>query len=76
MLLYEIHMPIIMLAELKMASGNLSTDNTKREMQRAIVHLKLALEMLKWEPDGSVEKNVYHRAKESLAIQESFLRML
>ena len=66
-------MPIVMLAKLKLANGNVSKDDAKKEFHRAILYLQMAMEMLKWEPDGSFEKNVYHKAQESVAPLQSFL---
>ena len=76
MLMYEIHMPLIMLAKLEMENGNMSKDDAKKEFRRAILNLKLSLEMLKYEPDGSFEKNIYHGAKGSVAPLESFISTL
>ena len=76
MLMYEIHMPIIMLAKLEMGSGNMSKDNAKKEFRRAIVNLKMSLEILKYEPDGSFEKNIYYGAKASVAPLEAFISRL
>ena len=75
-LMYEIHMPIIMLAKLAMENGNMSKDDAKKEFRRAILNLKMSLEMLKYEPDGSFEKNIYHGAKGSVAPLESFISTL
>ena len=76
MLMYEIHMPLIMLAKLDMESGKLSKDDAKKEFRRAILNLKMSLEILKYEPDGSFEKNIYHGAKGSVAPLESFISSL
>ena len=76
MLMYEIHMPLIMLAKLEMESGKLSKVDAKKEFRRAILNLKMSLEMLKYEPEGSFEKNVYHGAEGSLVPLESFISSL
>ena len=76
MLMYEIHMPLIMLAKLEMENGKLSKDDAKKEFRRAILNLKMSLEILKYEPDGSFEKNIYHGAKGSVAPLESFISSL
>ena len=70
--MYELHMPLIMLAKMKMEQGEISKDEAKKEFQRAILNLKMSLEILKYEPDGSFEKNIYHGAKGSLDPLESF----
>ena len=74
--MYEIHMPIIMLAKLGMENGSMSKDDAKKEFRRAILNLKMSLEMLKYEPDGSFEKNIYYGAKASVAPLESFISSL
>ena len=71
--MYEIHMPLIMLAKMKMEQGEISKDEAKKEFQRAILYLKMSLEILKYEPDGSFEKNIYQGAKGSLEPLESFV---
>ena len=76
MLMYELHMPLILLAKHEMENGNLSKDDAKKEFRRAILNLKMSLEMLKYEPDGSFEKNIYHGAKESVTPLESFISSL
>ena len=74
--MYEIHMPLILLAKLEMESGKLSKDDAKKEFRRGILNLKMSLEILKYEPDGSFEKNIYHEAKDSVAPLESFISSL
>ena len=69
-------MPIIMLAKLAMENGSMSKDDAKKEFRRAILNLKMSLEILKYEPDGSFEKNIYHGAKGSVAPLESFISTL
>ena len=76
MLMYEIHMPLILLAKLEMESGKLSKEDAKKEFRRAILNLKMSLEILKYEPEGSFGKNVYHGAKGSLVPLESFISSL
>ena len=71
--MYEIHMPLIMLAKLEMENGKLTRDEAKKEFRRAILNLKMSLEILKYEPDGSFEKNIYHGAKGSVEPLESFV---
>ena len=71
--MYEIHMPLIMLAKMKMEKGETSKDDARKEFKRAILNLKMSLEILKYEPDGSFEKNIYHGAKGSLEPLESFV---
>ena len=71
--MYEIHMPLIMLAKMKMEKGEISKDDARKEFKRAILNLKMSLEILKYEPDGSFEKNIYHGAKGSLEPLESFV---
>ena len=71
--MYEIHMPLILLAKLEMESGKLSKEDAKKEFRRAILNLKMSLEILKYVPEGSFGKNVYHGAKGSLVPLESFI---
>ena len=72
MLMYEIHMPLIMLAKLEMQNGKMTKDNAKKEFRRAILNLKMSLEMLKNEPDGSFEKNIQSDGKGEISRLCSF----
>ena len=74
--MYEMHMPMIVLAKLEMESGNMSKDDAKKEFRRAVLNLKMSLEMLKYETDGSFEKNIYYGAKGSVAPLEAFISTL
>jgi hypothetical protein len=76
MLMYELHMPIIMLAQLKFRSGLLNQDQAKKEFQRAVDYLKDSLDILMHEQDGSFEKNVYYGAKDSVKEIQNFVDSL
>ena len=74
--MYEIHMPLIMLAKMDMENGKISKAEAKKQFLRGILHLKMSLEILQYEPDGSFEKNIYHEAKGSVEPLESFVSSL
>ena len=76
MLMYEIHMPLILLAKMKMENGEISKEEAKKEFHRAILNLKMSLDILKYEPDGSFEKNIYDGAKGSVEPLEAFVSSL
>ena len=69
-------MPLIMLAKMDMENGKLSKDEAKKEFLGGIRNLKMSLEILQYEPDGSFEKNIYHGAKESVEPLETFVSSL
>ena len=74
--MYEIHMPLILLAKMKMENGEMSKGEAKKEFHRAILNLKMSLDILKYEPDGSFEKNIYDGAKGSVEPLEAFVSSL
>ena len=73
MLMYELHMPIIMMTQLKLQSGLLSKDEAKREFQLALKYLKDSMDILRHQPDGCFEKNVYYGAKDSIQPIQNFV---
>ena len=76
MLMYELHLPIIMMTQLKLQSGVLTKDVAKREFQLALKYLKDSMEILRHQPDGCFEKNVYYGAKDSIQPIQNFVNSL
>ena len=71
--MYEIHMPIIMLAKMQLdKQGDSYKPEAKKQFQRAILNLKMSLEILKHEPEGSFGYQVYSGARDSVPQLESF----
>lgn len=73
MVMYEVHMPVIILAKISLdKNGEVYKATAKREFKKAILYLKMALEMLKFAPRGSVENQLYLEAKDSVSKLEGF----
>ena len=73
MVMYELHMPQIMLGQLKYQNGQISKSEAEKEFRKGLLNLKLCLQMLKFEPEGTFEKQVYHGAKDSVQGLEQFV---
>ena len=71
--MYELHMPQIMLGQLNYQSGQINKSEADKEFRKSLLNLKLSLQMLKFEPEGSFEKQVYHGAKDSVQGLEQFV---
>ena len=63
MLLYELHMPMIMLTQMSFQAGILNRDQAKKDI-------------LRHEPEGNFEKNVYLGAKDSIQPIQNFVDSL
>ncbi len=74
--MYELHLPIIMMTQMKFQSGLLNRDEAKKEFKLSLKYLKDSLAILKHEPDGSFEKNVYYGAKDSVQPIQNFVDSL
>ena len=72
--MYELHMPIIVLARIKLSRQELRPIEAKKEFNRGLVNLKLSAEMLKYEPEGTFESKVCEGAKTSIGPLEQFVR--
>ena len=73
MVMYEVHMPVIILAKISLdKNGEVYKVTAKREFKKAILYLKMALEMLKFAPRGSIENQLYLEAKDSVSKLEAF----
>jgi len=60
--MYELHLPIIMLAQVNLNKGNDKTA-VKKEFQKGLVTLKVALKVFDSEPEGSWEKTMVGRSQ-------------
>ena len=76
MLLYELHMPMIMLTQMSFQAGILNRDQAKKEFQLALKYLKDSMDILRHEPEGNFEKNVYLGAKDSIQPFQNFVDSL
>ena len=47
-----------------------------KDFRKALLNLKLSLELLKHEPDGTFEKDVYHGAKQSVGSLEQLVKQV
>ena len=74
--MYELHMPVIVLARIKLSRQEITPIEAKKEFNRGLVNLKLSVEMLKYEPDGTFESKVCEGAKSSIGPLEQFVRSL
>ena len=74
--MYELHMPTMMLAQMSLHRGAIDKETARREFKRALINLKMGIEMLKHEPDGTFENQVYHGAKDSVNPLEKFIDSL
>lgn len=74
MVMYELHLPLIMLTQLRLQQGLLDQTEAKKQFQLGLVNLKLSVEHLKHEPEGTFEKKVYYGAKESIKPLEDFVK--
>ena len=48
----------------------------KKDFKQAVKYLKDSLDILKHEPDGTFEKNVYYGAKDSVEPIKNFIKSL
>lgn len=69
-LMYELHLPLVMLAQERMARGE-DKKVLKKEFQRGLVTLKLAVKVFQAEPVGSWEQEMAGRSQDTVKqIQE------
>ena len=72
--MYEIHMPLILLGKLRLDREGLSSkEDVKKQFQRGILNLKMGLELLKNQPEGTFEHSLYIGAKDSLPQLQNFV---
>ena len=72
--MYEIHMPLILLGKLRLDREGLSSkEDVKKQFQRGILNLKMGLELLKIQPEGTFEHSLYIGAKDSLPQLQNFV---
>ncbi|XP_044258666.1 SET domain-containing protein SmydA-8-like [Tribolium madens] len=64
--LYELHAPLISLARNEYKSGLITREDFRRKMQDAVELLEKSVEILKWEPENSIEGELAIVAKQSL----------
>jgi len=69
-LMYELHLPIIMLAQVNLNKRG-DKAAVKKEFQKGLITLKVALKVFEGEPEGSWEKGMVSRSQEAVKqIQE------
>eukprot|EP00092_Neocalanus_flemingeri_P005018 GFUD01005395.1.p1 GENE.GFUD01005395.1~~GFUD01005395.1.p1 ORF type:complete len:523 (+),score=168.51 GFUD01005395.1:74-1570(+) len=69
-LMYEMHLPLIMLAQVNLNKGE-DKIAVKKDFQKGLVTLKVALKVFEGEPEGSWEKEMVARSQEAVKqIQE------
>ena len=67
-------MPLILLAKMRLdREGRASAGEVKKQFQRGILNLKMALEILKNQQEGTFEHDVYLGAKDSLPQLQNFV---
>ncbi|EDS26607.1 conserved hypothetical protein [Culex quinquefasciatus] len=66
MLLYELHAPIVVLAQSEYAHGSLDGEPLKKRLQEAIALLEESSEILKWEDPTTPEGILANVAKQSM----------
>ena len=67
-------MPLILLAKMRLdREGRSSAGEVKKQFQRGILNLKMALEILKNQQEGTFEHDVYLGAKDSLPQLQNFV---
>ena len=79
MMMYELHLPLLILANKALqsgpnAKGGLSRGEIKRYLQRALENLKNGLDILGEEPEGSFEYQIVQGSKESLHQLEEYVK--
>ncbi len=74
MVLYEMHLPVIMLGQLRLNVNVHSRATAGREMRRGLAALEKAVDLLQYEPEGnSFERQVFRGARESLQPLRQFV---
>lgn len=74
MVMYELHLPLIMLAQLSLNQGLVDRTEAKKDFAKGLLNLKQSLEHLQHEPDDAFEKKVYLGAVASVKPLESFVQ--
>lgn len=74
MVMYEIHAPMVMLAQLRLRKGILGKKEAEKEFRKGLIMLKMAKELLKYDQEGSFEKKVYYGAQASIEPLEAFIK--
>ncbi len=74
MVLYEMHLPLVMLSQLRLNVNVYSRSSAGREMRRGLRALEEAMRLLQYEPEGdSFERKVYEGARQSVEPLRQFL---
>ncbi len=75
MLLYEMHMPLIMLAQLRLNANVFSRSTASKEIRKGLDALRQSLDLMQYEPEGpSLERRIYEGALPSLPALEAFVQ--
>ena len=61
-LLYELHLPLFMAAKMDLDGGVFSVSQAKSQFEEALNYLRTAIELLKYEQEGTLESTIHQGA--------------
>ena len=78
MMLYEMHLPLVMLANRALQKGpnspGVDPKRIKQDLKSGLFSLRMGLEILGDEPEGSFERKIVDGSKESVAQLEEWVK--